>query len=262
MGAPKKLLKKNPELEALIREVEGHPSNHPKFQAKTGGAIKPQPVTEKPKALTPKLKKDFKALCKERVDLAALIESHKERLSSVNANITKITNTYGRPLLEARKDRVVYTEPYKAHLVWNDRAGAIESDEVAKVFPELMDPGFEKVDLTKLAEVIETFQVDPSVKELVRKFRAIVLQLEKSAETTLVDKEDSGLLNMEKYREYRENGKFTPEMLEKFEQTEGNYSLRIDKLSERPRFSCCGNPKPKRTVEGAKVGCPRCGHSE
>lgn len=263
-GLVKKRLAKNPELDALLREIGGMPSDKAENRSKTGGpGITPIPAAARTRRLTDSVRDSFKTLCKHRQQRKAQIKNLREEVKKDETAILNIAQKYGRSMTEPRgKDLVLFVAPFKAQLVWRDTAGAVDTEAVAQHFPELIENGDEMVDLGRLQAVLETYEVPEATRAFVSKFKAIVQQLEKATGEKIIEAKHEGLLNLERYEEFKRDGKISAALAEKFEAREGNYALRIDKLTNDPRCSACGHNLPKRLVKGKRHTCTRCGHSE
>lgn len=270
MGSKKKL-KVNQELNNLLQEISGLvPSVKGENLAKSGTAVNVKPAPARKKQFTPKVKETFLTLIKERDrakkrldEIKVLKKEVEEDRDRVEDRITKVVESYGVPLQgEDAKDKVLFVDPFKAHLVWTERAGTIDTEAVASVFPELLDPEVESVNLSLLMQVLSTYEVPESSKVFVQKFRLFVQQLERSTGQTLIEKRDDRLLNMEQYEEYKRVGKISGHQLKSFESESGSHALRIHKLAKGSRCSQCGGDVPKRKLKEQKSVCRRCGHSE
>lgn len=255
-----------PEVQAALDEINGlKPSRRGPNFAKTGESVEVKILRPtKVKRATGKTKALFNELAKEREQAVEKMDQAKETKKRVEERLHKMVLAYGRPQIDPgkAKDLIFYADPFKGELSWSRDGGAIDTEKVAEKFPELIDPALETLNLSQLEAVLQTYEVPESTKALVTKFRAIVMQLQKATELPLIEMKDDRLLDIEKYEQYKQNGKITPKQVEDFESNEGHYSLRVHKLSKASRCSSCGHPRPKRSVNVQKHTCTRCGQTE
>lgn len=261
MKKSKRAIKKSEELKGILDEA-GIPSSKKENHSK-GESAKPIPVTnKKPKSFNENIRKNFVESVKKRLNLKNKIDDIQNELVKNEELLTELTKKYGKNLITDPRDLILYAQPYMTHLCWNDRGGSIDTEKVVEAYPELADPGTKTLDLTKLEKVINEFDLPPGVATYFKKLEKIVEQVEAVTGQKVTEKTDLGLLDMEKYRDYKEEGKITPEEVAEFEQKDGNYSFKSYKLTDKPRCSCCGFPRSKRNIESKKHTCTRCGHSE
>lgn len=260
----KKNLKVTEELKQVMNEVGGalvSRKGREITHSKTGDAstlLKLKPTSK----LSAETKKGLKELCKQRETSKVRIKLEQEKIKTVEVQIKSTVEKSGISLLEKPKDKVIFAAPYKVHLMYKETAGSIDAEEVTKFFPELIDPPRETLDFVTLDLILSTYEVPVELKKLAAQFKKMVEGLEKSCNETLIKKEDLGLFNIDKYDNYKDEGKITPSMLARFENKEGHYAFEVDKLVEKARCSMCGNPRPKRSVAIKKHLCTRCGHCE
>lgn len=272
----------------VIHELEKIPGSGLKPSAKgphhsKGESVDVKVLREtKAKRLTHSQKENFVRLAKERQTAISTIVDLKEDISRCESRLKQMTETYGVKDIRAgaTKDLLLYvplrdigqrwTDPkkgvvegVKGELIWNERSGAIHTEKIEEVFPELIDDGIETVNLSHLMKVIENYEVPASTKSLINSFSKIVAQLEKATGQTLIDKKDDKLLNIEMYEQYKQSGKISKAQVAEFEQTVGHYSFKIDNLvPANLRCGQCGWPKPKTALKNQKHTCSRCGKTE
>ena len=252
----------DPVVADLLKEISGHkPSHKGENPAKTGVSHDVQ-VTRgvKPKRATKVTRDLFAKLSTSYVNKQVQVEELSAEIKMEKTRLTEMVETYGTGFLK-KKNIVFLAEPWKGLLIWRKQAGAIQTEKVAAYFPELIDSGTETVNLTELEKVLSE-HADENTKQFMKKMRAIVSRLEKVSGQTLIEKKDDGLLDMNRYEEYKRLEKVSLEQVKEFESEEGYYALKIDKTPQGPKCSVCGHKRPKRVKTGEKCTCTECGQTE
>jgi ribosomal protein L37AE/L43A len=222
-------------------------------------------VSIRKKLKDPKVDRDVKAFLREvlksHINLQEEVKRIETELKDKRKRLAQWVAEYGVSTLKHKEDKIVYLEPYKAHVVAKNDAGDINEQLIQAKFPELFGNS-ESIDLNQLdhaARKTGNQAVALHVQGLLAQIRA----LESVSGLKIIKCDAEGLMDMEKYEEYKKSGRITEEMVKRFE-TEGTvttYLKAVEALGKDPhRCTVCGEVKPKRKVNGHDQACPRCGH--